>query len=67
MKLVDEKIESFNENQDRDSDINEIYKIFSPCLIYEAGLISLKDFLKLLNEDSLTITFQEYVNIFFNI
>ncbi len=40
MKMVDENIEFFNENQERDSDINEIYKIFSPCLIYEAGLIS---------------------------
>ena len=41
MKLVEERNISYNENYDRDSDINEIYKIFSPCLIYEAGLISL--------------------------
>jgi hypothetical protein len=31
--------------------------MFSPCLIYEAGLISLKDFKKLLDENKININF----------
>jgi hypothetical protein len=58
MKLVEEHNEERKKvDLENDSDIEEIYKIFSPCLIYEAGLISINDFIKLLDGEKIKINF----------
>jgi hypothetical protein len=44
-------------NDENDADIKLIYQIFSPCKIYEAGQISLKDFLTQLEQQNITLKF----------